>query len=104
MTIVDRIKEKGQLSNMTIASIERAAGISNGTLAKRNESSPTVDKLSKVANILNVSLEYLISGKNKESMLSHSEEEWLSLFHQMSERDRIECIRFIKGYLAGTRL
>lgn len=102
MTIVDRIKEKGQLYNMTIASIERTTGIGNGTIAKWNERKPSADSLYKVAVLLNVSMEYLLTGQEKNDNFSPSEHEWLRLYYQLSEHDKIECAKFIKGYIAGT--
>ena len=101
MTIVDRIKEKGLTLNMTIASIERTAGIGNGTISKWTERNPSADSLYKIALLLNVSMEYLLTGQEKDNALSSSEHEWLNLYNQLSEYGKIECIGFVKGYIAA---
>ena len=49
-------KEKG----MTIAELERAAGLTNGTIGKWRTSSPTVKSLQAVANVLKVKVQKLI--------------------------------------------
>lgn len=102
MNIVDRIKEKAQSYNMTIASIERTLGISNGTISKWNERNPSAETLYKVANLLNVSVEYLITGQSFDNDLSASEKKWLNLYKQLSLCDpaiQNECIGFVKGYI-----
>lgn len=101
MTIVDRIKEKGQNNNMTIASIERTTNISNGTIAKWNERTPSADNLYKVAKLLNVSMEYLLTGQEKDNDSFSSEYELLNLYKQLPEQGKFECIGFAKGYLAA---
>lgn len=101
MTIVDRIKEKGQIYNMTIASIERAVNISNGTIARWNERIPSADNLYKVASLLHVSMEYLLTGEGKNDNSSVSNQELLNLYKQLPEQGKFECIGFVKGYLAA---
>lgn len=54
--MVDRIKALAQAKGHTLASLERAAGISNGTISKWDEHSPTLAKLEKVAQCLDVNL------------------------------------------------
>lgn len=50
------------------ADIARATGISNMTLSdwKKGKSTPKADKLQKIADFLDVSLEYLMTGKEKQ--------------------------------------
>lgn len=48
--------EKG----ISIAKLERETGISNGTIARWDNSSPTVENLAKVADRLEVSVDFLL--------------------------------------------
>ena len=56
-TINDLCKERG----LSVSSVEKKAGLSNGAISKWNDSSPTVDKLSAVAKVLNVKVDCLLS-------------------------------------------
>jgi Helix-turn-helix. len=49
---------------ISVSSIEKMTGLSNGSISKWNESSPTVDKLKVVADYLEVSLEELMENKS----------------------------------------
>lgn len=54
--ITELCKEKG----VTVAKLERETGISNGTISRWGTSSPTVDKLRKVADYFGVSVDFLL--------------------------------------------
>lgn len=54
--LVHLIKE----NNLTFAQIERELGFSNGSMARWAKSSPSVDKVQKVADYFNVSVDYLL--------------------------------------------
>ncbi len=56
-TIKDLCKERG----LSVSSVEKKAGLSNGAISKWNDSSPTVEKLNAVAKVLNVKVDCLLS-------------------------------------------
>ena len=58
--IVNQITQQCVKKGITIAKLERETGISNGTIGKWGRSSPTVEKLEKVADYFGVSLDYLV--------------------------------------------
>lgn len=58
--IFDKIKEICNEKGISIASLERSAGLSNGTISKWNDSSPTVENLQAVAKVLKVKISKLI--------------------------------------------
>lgn len=58
--IFDKIKEICNEKGISIASLERSAGLSNGTISKWNDSSPTVENLQAVAKVLKVKIYKLI--------------------------------------------
>jgi transcriptional regulator with XRE-family HTH domain len=64
MTIYNRIKEKADEKGISIKALEREAGLGNGVIKRWNETSPQCNKLELVANYLQVSIEWLITGKN----------------------------------------
>lgn len=61
--LVKRIKKLALANNITIAELERATGISNGRIAKWENSIPGIDKVNLIAKFFDVSLDYLINGK-----------------------------------------
>lgn len=54
---INRIANK---RNLTIAEVERIAGLSQGIISKWRTSSPSVDKLIKVADALNITVNRII--------------------------------------------
>ena len=65
-TILDRVKLLAAQQGMTVAEVERKADIGNGVAARWNKSTPTADKLQKVAKVLGTSMEYLLLGEQEE--------------------------------------
>lgn len=58
--LYDKIKEICNTRGISVRSIEKEAGLSNGTISKWNDASPTVEKLQAVAKVLNVKIEKLL--------------------------------------------
>lgn len=63
MNIVERIKWKIKQRNISIKTYEKELGIGNGTIAKWEKQMPRIDKLILVADNLQVSLDWLVFGK-----------------------------------------
>lgn len=63
MSIVTRVQEIAEKRHTTFKAIEREVGIANGSIRRWDESSPSCEKARKVAEHLEVSLEWLITGK-----------------------------------------
>lgn len=60
MVDLAKIKEKAKGKNLSIAQLEIKAGIANGTISGWEKSKPFVETLSKVANVLECSIEELL--------------------------------------------
>lgn len=58
--MLEKIKELCKKENITIAALEIKLGFGKCTITKWKTSSPTVDKLKKVADYFGVPLEYLL--------------------------------------------
>ena len=54
-----RIRAAAAARGLTVAETERRAGVSNGTVSKMRTSSPSIDKVVKLADALGVSLDSL---------------------------------------------
>ncbi|MED2486505.1 helix-turn-helix transcriptional regulator [Bacillus thuringiensis] len=69
MTIVDVIKRLCKEQKITIAELERRIQLSNGQIRKWANQTPGIDKIQKVADYFNVSIDYLLGRteqKNKD--------------------------------------
>lgn len=64
MTIYDRIKDLANERGISIRELESQLHFSNGTMNKWRTSSPSIDKLQKVAEFFSVTIDYLI-GRNQ---------------------------------------
>ena len=62
MTLLDRIKHLAQQNGTNIKGLESAANLGNGTIRRWNNSPPSADKLLKIANLLNTTMDYLMTG------------------------------------------
>lgn len=86
MGIVYRIKQEIKAQNTTIAAVERELGLGNGTISKWDRQSPSCKNMLKLANYLNCSVDYLLTGKEKSSpteQLTADEQELLSYYKSL---------------------
>ena len=99
MGLVERIKELASKKGTNLKNLEIASDLGNGTIRRWNSVSPSVENLSKVANILNVSLDFLANGVEITAILSDDDREWLDLIHSLppeTQRDFKGAMRLHK--------
>ena len=60
MTLVDRIRTLANQRDMSLPQLEVELGLGNGTISRWRSSSPNTDKLQKIADYFNVSMDYLL--------------------------------------------
>lgn len=101
MTLLDRIKDLAQKNNITVKGLEISAGLGNGTIRRWDASPPSADKLLKIANLLNTTMDFLMTGQvtTTISMLSPEDMEWLNLIQRLPEKKQIEFKSKMEGYL-----
>ncbi len=116
MSIKNRIKDLADSHHQSIAEVERHLSFGNGTIAKWDTRSPSSEKLQKVADYFDVTVDYLLGRTNtpqyvsndikntglfrkavKDNELSGSEQE--SLAEDMNEylKFRAELLRKKRG-------
>lgn len=61
--IYERIKAEADQMGLTIAELEKQAGLGNGVIGGWRTASPNARKLEAVADTLGVSVDYLLKGK-----------------------------------------
>lgn len=82
---VELIRQLAKLKGInSLKQLETNVGFGNGTIRKWGTQSPSINKVYRVANYLNVSLDYLFTGKeNRPSELSEDEQELLTYFKDL---------------------
>lgn len=102
MTIYDRIKYLAEQQRLSIRGLEEKLGYGNGTIRRWEKQVPGVDKIQKVADYFNVSVDYLL-GRSEEKIDYAALEDAIDNAKSfdgkpMSDNDR-EVIRgILKGY------
>lgn len=66
MTVFDRIEQLRKTQNLSQGKLEKELGFSNGSISKWRNSTPTYERLQKVADYFGVSVDYLMTGKTPE--------------------------------------
>jgi len=63
--MVDRICELIKKKGMSISAVEKQLGFGNGAIKRFEKNSPSIDKVISLSNFLNVSIDYLVYGKDR---------------------------------------
>lgn len=66
MTMFERIENLRKSKKLSQAKLENELGFSNGSISKWKNSDPTPERLKKLADYFGVSIEYLMTGEEKE--------------------------------------
>lgn len=66
-TTVDRIRALANKRGMSLPVLESELGLGNGTISRWSKSAPNTDKLTRVADYFNVSIDYLLGRQENES-------------------------------------
>ena len=97
MGIVSRISACAKGKGLTIAEIERRCGFGANTMHRWDQNSPSLDKVMKVANMLDLSIDYLATGENISynilSGIDHELLRWLHMLDEETQRDFLGSIR-----------
>lgn len=102
MTIYGRIKELAERQKLSIRSLEEKLGYGNGTIRRWEKQVPGVDKVQKVADYFNVSVDYLL-GRSEEKIDYAALEDAIDNAKSfdgkpMSDNDREVVRGILKGY------
>lgn len=65
MNLLEKIQELCKQKNISVTKLEQELNLGKSTIMKWSNASPSVDKLNKVANYFEVSIDYLL-GKTEE--------------------------------------
>ena len=92
MTLFERITQKCKEEGLTIKALEEKAGFSNATIRKWETQKPSYDKVVKIADCLNVSLNWLIMGKEA-GELTAEEQKLVDCYRRADDRGKRSIMR-----------
>lgn len=84
MQIVERIKNKCAEKGTTMGTLEKELGFANGTIRRWDEKKPSLDRAYKLANRLDITLEWLITGKEAPD-LTPEEQKLVEYYRSMDD-------------------
>lgn len=97
MGIVSRISKCAKEKGFTIAEIERKCGFGTNTMYRWDQNSPALEKVIKVANLIDISIDYLATGEDSEGgPLSQTDQDllhWIHILNEETQRDFLGQIR-----------
>lgn len=70
MGIVEKIRALANERGYSLTTLEVKLGLGNGTISRWNKNAPNTDKLQKVADFFDVSMDYLLGRSEKNDELS----------------------------------
>lgn len=94
MTLVERIRLVAEQNGTNFKQIEETIGIGNGNIRRWDTSSPRVSTFLKVADLLNVSTDYLLRG-HEFGRVEKIDDELFALVASLNQQHKSE----LKGYI-----
>ena len=99
MSIISRIKEVARNKGLTISDVEKACNLGENSIYKWDRSSPSLDKVMRVANKIDASIDYLATGENPSiNALSDRDKELLKWLHMLDEEMQQDIFSSIRLY------
>lgn len=101
MDLFNNIKKLSNVKGLSIAQLEKELGFSNGSIARWKKSSPSLEKVEKVASFFSVSIDYLVGKSNIKNY--ENLKELLILTHNivdddLTEDEKIDLMTFIQEH------
>lgn len=88
MDFYERLETLRKQRKISQRDLEIELGFSNGSISKWRKSSPTHDRLQKVADYFNVTIEYLITGEDNRAETPAFEKEHIELITLYSQLEK----------------
>lgn len=92
MNIVEKIRNLCVLQNTSIKALERELNFSNGSIKNWDISSPSIERIQKVAEKFNVSIDWLITGKDALD-LTLEERKLIKLYQNTNEAGQLLILK-----------
>lgn len=98
MSTKDRIKELCKKNGISVNKLEKELGFATGYISKLDKSTPNTKKIQLIADYFNVSLDYLLTGKEPEFMddMVLEEIELLKMYRQLTPEQKENVINIMR--------
>lgn len=94
MGITDRIRTLAEKDGISFNALEKKVGLGKSVIYRWNENTPSADKLKMVADYFGVTVDYLITGEEKEPQaVDPQAAQFDRLFQRLSAEDRLTIIQ-----------
>jgi transcriptional regulator with XRE-family HTH domain len=105
MNSVERIKAICKERKIAISKLERDLGFANGYIGQLRKGVLPDDRLLQVSEYLNLSVEYLMTGEQKEKPAISEDDrlnaEFIELFSKLSDAEKTMMLSQLKGLVSG---
>lgn len=85
MNLLDRVKELASVKSVSLAELERKLDFGNGSMRKWSTSTPSIDKIEKVADYFCVSTDYLL-GRTNDPEIKKADEKLSSQYRAIQRK------------------
>lgn len=82
--ILALIKQKG----VSVSAVEKQLGFGNGAIKRFSTNSPSIDKIIVLSNFLNVSVEYILFGKETKEFLSEDVNQLIKYYNSLNDMEK----------------
>ena len=94
MGITDRIRTLAEKNGISFNALEKKVGLGKSVIYRWNENTPSADKLKMVADYFGVTVDYLLTGEEKEPQaVDPQAAQFDRLFQRLSAEDRLTIIQ-----------
>lgn len=92
MTLYERIEQLRKNRKISQGNLEKELGFSNGSISKWRNSNPTTERLQKIADYFGVSVDYLMTGEEKEGDKYYLNEETAEMAQAIFENPDLRVL------------
>ena len=86
--MVDRLLQLIKKKGLTVSAVEKKLGFGNGAIKRFATNSPSIDKIIALSDFLNVSVEYILFGKEQQRDFSEDTSKLLSYYKVLNDMDK----------------
>ena len=86
--MIDRLLQLIKQKGLSVSAVEKKLGFGNGAIKRFATNSPSIDKIIALSDFLNVSVEYILFGKDQQIDLSEDTSKLLSYYKVLSDMDK----------------
>lgn len=104
MTLYERIEDLRNSRHISQGKLEKELGFSNGSISKWKTSTPTPDRLQKLADYFGVSVEYIMTGKEPNSEAYYLNDETREIAQEIFDNPDLKSLFDMSRKMSPERL